>query len=405
MGHGLAYRVAGVVESTICLLHSAVLADGSSLPDYQRAQREACRAIMTIGQYPHARSMLVQLGALGPLVQCLESAPQQETRNLAMLALSNIARGGPGLASAVADAGAMEPLGELLWSSACLESSRTLATLAECGQVAAARSWASAADGLVEMLQWRAAEDAPARLSALTAICSMSRWGPPPLSTDHRLAHAGGETKAAKPIAPSLSEVIVEARFPAGALFDMIVDMFQNPLEPPELAETACQTLVHFWRHPAALRVLISASGNAARAYAALQELRRSRKRVTSRDAHAAAEKNGGESRTDRARSAGGSETGEAEDGDGERCLLPDRVVLAIDALLNLVSLVRESRIPLAEAFNVDKFKIEEQLKHRSSELSRCLRMGVLLRNWKHSHSLAQRLRENTRRDQSVREC
>ena len=132
-------------------------------------------------------------------------------------------------------------------------------------------------------------ELAPARLSALTAICSMSRWGPPPLSTDHRLAHAGGETKAAKPIAPSLSEVIVEARFPAGALFDMIVDMFQNPLEPPELAETACQTLVHFWRHPAALRVLISASGNAARAYAALQELRRSRKRVTSRDAHAAA--------------------------------------------------------------------------------------------------------------------
>jgi hypothetical protein len=167
----------------------------------------------------------------------------------------------------------------------------------------------------------RIAKNAP-----LTGICSMSRWGPPPLSTDHRLAHAGGETKAAKPIAPSLSEVIVEARFPAGALFDMIVDMFQNPLEPPELAETACQTLVHFWRHPAALRVLISASGNAARAYAALQELRRSRKRVTSRDAHAAAEKNGGESRTDRARSAGGSETGEAEDGDGERCLLESRM-------------------------------------------------------------------------------
>ena len=111
MGHGLAYRVAGVVESTICLLHSAVLADGSSLPDYQRACRAILDSIPTL-------DLLVQLGALGPLVQCLESAPQQETRNLAMLALSNIARGGPGVASAVADAGAMEPLDELLWSSA-----------------------------------------------------------------------------------------------------------------------------------------------------------------------------------------------------------------------------------------------------------------------------------------------
>ena len=370
MGNGLAYRVAGLLESTISVLHSAVLADGSSPPDYQRTQYEACRVVMTLGQYPHARTVLVKLGALGPLVQCLQRAPQQETRNLAMLALSNIARGGPGLASSVALAGAMEPLGEMLWSSACLESSRTLTILSACGQVAAARSWASAADGLVEMLQWRAPEDVAARQSALEAICAMSRWGPLPPSTDRRLTN-GGEAKAGrgKPPEPSLSEVMVEARFPAGALRDMIVHMFRDPMAPPELAETSCQTLVNFWRHPEVLSVLISASSSAPRAYAALQANLKSHK--------------------SRGRGLG---VGEVQE--GERGLLPDRVLLAIDALLNLLALVREARIPLAEAFAVDKFKIEEQLKRRSNELTRCIRTGLLLRIWRRRQSLALRQRE-----------
>lgn len=111
MGHGLAYRRRGGGEHYL----PAALCGASR---WLIPARLSAGVPSNIGQYPHARSMLVQLGALGPLVQCLESAPQQETRNLAMLALSNIARGGPGLASAVADAGAMEPLDELLWSSA-----------------------------------------------------------------------------------------------------------------------------------------------------------------------------------------------------------------------------------------------------------------------------------------------
>ena len=242
MTHGLVYQVAGVLENTIPLGLSAVLPDGSAPEEYQRTQQEVCKVMMVLGRYPHARSMMVDKGAVPSLVFCLRSAANLETRYIAMDALGLIASGGPLLARSVADAGAMEPLGEMLWTSSYVKSAQALAVLSGCGQAAAQRSWDSGADALVEILVNK--DDNIGRQAALSAFCAMSQWGEGAQETT--TSRRKGEPRP-------LSETLANATFVHGALLEMIEDIFRDRHSPPAMASTACETLLNLWRHQAAL--------------------------------------------------------------------------------------------------------------------------------------------------------
>jgi hypothetical protein len=256
MTHGLVYQVAGVLESTIPLGLSAVLPDGSAPEEYQRTQQEACKVMMVLGKYPHARSMMVDKGAVPSLVFCLRSAANLETKYIAMDALGLIASGGPLLARSVADAGAMEPLGEMLWTSAYVKSAQALAVLSGCGQAAAQGSWDSGADALVEILVNK--DDNIGRQAALSAVCAMSQWGPQE-TVDKKAA----TTTSRRKVEPRpLSETLANATFVHGALLEMIEDIFRDRHSPPTMASTACETLLNLWRHQAALGTCSTDSDN-----------------------------------------------------------------------------------------------------------------------------------------------